>query len=211
MAPLSPPAQPAPPAAAIILAGGRASRMGGGDKALCLLAGRPLLDHVLGRIAPQAARVALSANGDPVRFAAWGLPVLPDTVPGQPGPLAGVLAGLRWAAQEGFAEMLVVPTDTPFLPPDLVSRLRAGRGPAPLACAASAGRAHPVVALWPVALADRLAAGLLAGERRVAAWMQAQGLAEVPFPPGPGGQDPFANLNTPAELAAVQGALARKA
>lgn len=188
--------------AGLVLAGGQARRMGGGDKALRPLGGRTLLDHVLARLAPQAGPVALSANGDPARFAAWGLPVLPDTMPGFPGPLAGVLAGLRWAAGLGATEMLVVPTDTPFLPADLLARLREGRGAAALACAVSGGRMHPVVALWRTGLADRLEAALAAGERRVAGWMRAEGLAEVEFPIGPDG-DPFANLNTPEDLAAA--------
>jgi molybdopterin-guanine dinucleotide biosynthesis protein A len=195
-----------PPAVAIILAGGQASRMGGGDKALRPLAGQPLLGHVLARLAPQVAPVALSANGDPARFAAWGLPVLADTVPGFPGPLAGVLAGLRWAAGQGAADALVVPTDTPFLPPDLLARLAAGRGTAAIACAASAGRAHPVIALWPTSLADPLEAALLAGERRMHDVMGRLGLAEIAFPPCPEG-DPFANLNTPDDLAEAESRL----
>lgn len=195
-----------PPSLGVILAGGQARRMGGGDKALRLLAGRPLLDHVLPRIAPQVAWVALNANGDPARFAAWGLPVLADTVPGFPGPLAGVLAGLRWAAALGASELLVAPTDSPFLPPDLLARLRAGRGEAALACAASAGRTHPVAALWRTALADPLEAALQAGDRRLEAVMRGFGLAVVEFPAGPQG-DPFANLNTPEELAAAEAQL----
>ncbi len=174
--------------------------MGGGDKALRVLAGRTLLDHVLARIGPQVDRVALNANGDPLRFAAWGLPVLGDTMPDFPGPLAGVLAGLRWAAGQGAAEVLVVPTDSPFLPPDLLGRLRAGRGDAALACAASAGQVHPVAALWRTGLADALEVALLGGERRMMAFMRGQGMAVVEFAVGPEG-DPFANLNTPGELA----------
>lgn len=201
------PAPPHPPAVGIVLAGGQARRMGGGDKALRLLAGRTLLDHVLARLAPQVDRVALNANGDPARFAAWGLPVLADTLPDFPGPLAGVLAGLRWAAGQGAAEALVVPTDSPFLPPDLLARLRAGRGDAALACAASAGQVHPVAALWRTGLADPLEAALLAGERGMERFMRGQGLAVVAFPMGPEG-DPFANLNTQDELADAEGRLA---
>lgn len=195
-----------PPAVAVILAGGQARRMGGGDKALRPLAGQPLLGHVLARLAPQVDRVALSANGDPARFAAWGLPVLADPVPGFPGPLAGVLAGLRWAAGQGAADALVVPTDTPFLPPDLLARLATGRGAAAIACAASAGRAHPVIALWRTTLADHLEAALLSGERRMQAVMHRLGLAEIAFPPGPAG-DPFANLNTPEDVAGAEALL----
>ena len=182
--------------------------MGGGDKALLLLAGRKLLDHVLARVGPQVDEVVLNANGDPARFAAWGLPVLADGIGA--GPLAGVLAGLRWAQlHRPRADVLVVPTDTPFLPHDLVVRLRAERKTAALACASSGGRLHPVVGLWPVALADALAASLRAGDRRVEAWMRQQGLAEVAFDVGAAG-DPFANLNTPEDLAAAEVLLTAK-
>lgn len=187
------------PTAGLVLAGGLGRRMGG-DKALRLLDGRPLLGHVIGRVAGQVDRIAISANGDPVRLSAFGLPVLADPVAGYPGPLAGVLAGLLWARASGLAELLVVPTDTPFLPPDLLSRLRAGRGGAALACAASQGRVHPVVSLWRVAMAEALGAALAGGERRVMGWMERQGLAVVGFAELP---DPFANLNTPEELAAA--------
>ena len=195
-----------PRVVAVVLAGGQGLRMGGGDKALRLLGGRTLLDHVLARVGPQVDGVVLSANGDPARFAAWGVPVVGDTVAGFAGPLAGVAAGLRWAAGLGAKKALVVPCDTPFLPGDLVERLRAGRGEAVLACAVSAGRLHPVVGLWPVGLAGALAAAVAAGERRVAGWMRGQGLAEVVF--SDVGGDPFANLNTPEELAVAQGRLA---
>ena len=199
-------AEAGPPGVAVILAGGQARRMGGGDKALRVLAGRTLLDHVLGRIRPQVGRVALSANGDPARFAAWGLPVLADTVADFPGPLAGVLAGLRWAAGLGAADVLVAPTDSPFLPADLLARLRAGRGDAALACAAFAGRTHPVASLWRTTLADALEAALRAGDRRLEGFMRGQGLAVVAFPEGAEG-DPFANLNTPEELDAAEALL----
>ena len=196
------------PPVAVVLAGGRGLRLGGGDKPLRLLAGRALLDHVLARVAPQVDRVALNANGDPDRFAPWRLPVLADPVPDHRGPLAGVLAGLRWARAQGASDLLVVPADTPFLPPDLVARLRAGRGDAGVACAASAGRLHPVVGLWRVALADSLAERLAAGERKVAAFLRCAGLVEVVFGPGADGGDPFANVNTPDDLAAAERRLA---
>jgi molybdopterin-guanine dinucleotide biosynthesis protein A len=185
---------------AVVLAGGQARRMGGGDKGLRPLAGRPLLAHVLDRIRPQVDAVALSANGDPRRFASYGLPVLPDAQPG--GPLAGVLAGMRWAAgQNPGAALLTVPTDTPLLPNDLVARLAAARGDG-IACAASAGRLHPVVALWPLALADALAAALAAGERGVGRFSAAHGLTDVEFCPDP--VDPFMNVNDPDQLAAAE-------
>lgn len=200
------------PTAGLVLAGGLGRRMGG-EKALRLLDGRPLLGHVIGRVAGQVDAVAISANGDPGRFSGFGLPVLGDTVAGYPGPLAGVLAGLLWARALGLAEVLVVPTDTPFLPGDLLVRLRAGRdgtgrGGAGLVCAASLGRVHPVVSLWPVGLAAALGAALAGGERRVMGWMGRHGMAVVDFAELP---DPFANLNTPEELAAAQGTVWRKA
>ncbi|MFZ4410446.1 MAG: molybdenum cofactor guanylyltransferase MobA [Paracraurococcus sp.] len=141
---------------AVVLAGGLARRMGGGDKPLRLLAGRPLLDHVLDRVAPQVAAVILNANGDAARFAAYGLPVVADPLPDFPGPLAGVLAGLDWAAahRPDVATVLSVPGDGPFLPADLVARLEAARVAAsvPMACAASGGWTHQPIALWPVPL-----------------------------------------------------------
>jgi molybdopterin-guanine dinucleotide biosynthesis protein A len=187
---------------AVVLAGGLARRMGGGDKGLLRLGRRPMLEHVLDRVRPQVRTVALNANGDSARFAAWGLPVLADPVPGNPGPLAGVLAGMRWARRvhPRTPLLLSVPTDTPFLPPDLVARLAAAReaSGAAIVCAAAAGRLHPVVALWPVALADALAAALARGPCGVAEWAEAQGLVVADF-----GDDPlaFSNVNAPADLA----------
>ena len=191
----------ASPTVAVVLAGGRGLRMGGGDKGLRLLGGRTLLDHVLARVRPQVDAVVLNANGEAGRFEGFGLPVVADGIGA--GPVAGVLAGLRWAeAVHPGAEVLVVPSDTPFLPWDLVARLRLGRGDAALACAASGGRVHPVVGLWRVELAAALEAALRDGERRVVAWMRGQGLAEVEFDVDEAG-DPFANLNTPEDLAAA--------
>jgi molybdenum cofactor guanylyltransferase len=188
---------------AVVLAGGQARRMGGGDKGLRMLAGRPMLSHVLQRIRPQARAVALSANGDPARFAGWDLPVLPDAMPGL-GPLAGVLAGMHWAARvHPGAALLSVPTDTPLLPPDLVARLWAARAEAgaAIACAASAARRHPVVALWAVTLADALAVALASGMQGVERFAAAHGLAVAAFGAAPA--DPFMNVNDPAELAAA--------
>jgi molybdopterin-guanine dinucleotide biosynthesis protein A len=191
-------------AVAVLLAGGLARRMGGGDKPLCMLAGRPLLDHVLDRIRPQVGSVALNANGDPARFARWGLPVLADPCPGNPGPLAGVLAGMRWASVLDAADVLSVPTDTPFLPGDLLARLDAARRAAgvPIACAASGGRTHPVVALWPAALAETLAAALQSGLRKIDAWTAGQGVCSAAFDDA--GPDPFFNVNSPDDLAAAE-------
>jgi molybdopterin-guanine dinucleotide biosynthesis protein A len=188
---------------AVVLGGGLARRMGGGDKALVRLQGRPLLDHVLDRVRPQVRAVALSANGDPARFVSWGLAVLADPVPGHPGPLAGILAGMRWASRvhPGASLLLSVPTDTPLLPADLVARLLAARvgHSAAIACAASRGQFHPVVALWPVALADTLAAALATGVTGVLGFAQAHGLAVADFPADRA--DPFLNVNDRSDLA----------
>jgi molybdopterin-guanine dinucleotide biosynthesis protein A len=192
---------------AVVLAGGKAQRMGGGDKGLLWLRRRPLLDHVLDRVRPQVRAIALNANGDPRRFAQYGLPLLADPVPGQPGPLAGVLAGLRWARTMRPAAplLLTVPTDTPLLPDDLVRRLMQARtaSGAAVACAASRGQRHPVVALWSVDLAENLAAALAAGERGVAEWAEGQGLVVVDFTTEapPDAPDPFLNVNDRADLA----------
>jgi molybdopterin-guanine dinucleotide biosynthesis protein A len=200
------------PIVAVLLAGGRATRMGGGDKCLRPLAGRPILDHVLGRISPQVGAVALSANGGAERFAAWTLPVLADGVPGHPGPLAGILAGMRWAARvhPEAARILSVPSDTPFLPADLVARLQAAEGGSAdaIVIAASAGRRHPVVALWPVALADALEAALRAGERKVGAFAVNYRCVAADFDAVSG--DPFLNINRPEDLAAAEARLAAR-
>jgi molybdopterin-guanine dinucleotide biosynthesis protein A len=190
--------------AAVLLAGGQGSRMAadgqGGDKPLRLLGGRALLDHAIARVAPQVGAMVLNANGDPTRFAAWGLEVVADKLPDFPGPLAGILAGLRWAAQRGFQDVLSVPTDTPFLPIDLLARLDEARqaAGAPLGCAASGGWTHPVIGLWPVTLADALEADLRAGMRKIDAWTAKHGVASAEFATVP--FDPFFNVNRPEDL-----------
>jgi molybdopterin-guanine dinucleotide biosynthesis protein A len=198
------PVDPRP--AAVLLAGGLARRMGGGDKPLLLLRGQPLLDHAIARIGGQVCGLVLNANGDPARFEPWGLPVIADTLPDYPGPLAGVLAGMRWmqATHPETADLLSIPTDTPFLPRDLVARLRAGREALglPIACAASRGRTHPAVALWPVSLADVLEAALASGMRKIDAWTAQFGVAEIAFDDA--GHDPFFNVNRPEELAEAE-------
>jgi molybdenum cofactor guanylyltransferase len=190
----------------VLLAGGLARRMGGGDKPLRLLAGRPLLDHVIDRLRPQVAGLVLNANGDPARFAAYGLPVAADSIPDYAGPLAGVLAGLDWTAQNRPDCPMIVsaPTDAPFLPADLVSRMMQaveGEG-ANLACAASGGQTHPVIGLWPVWLREELRYALVEeGLRKVDVWTARYRLAVVPFPDTP--VDPFFNANRPEDLDAA--------
>lgn len=183
---------------AVFLAGGLARRMGGGDKPLLRLGAHSLLEHAIAQIRPQVTAMVLNANGDPARFAAIGLPVIADPLPDFPGPLAGILAGLRYAAKHhpGIAHVASIPTDTPFLPSDLVARLRAT---APLAVACSGGRTHPVIGLWPVALADDLEAALRAGDRKIDRWTARHGVVQVPFASDP--VDPFFNVNTPDDLA----------
>ena len=211
----NPTAGPAAAAAAIpavILAGGLSQRMGGGDKALLALGDRPMLARVIARLAPQAGPLALNANGPPERFAAFGLPVLADPLPDHPGPLAGVLAAMLWARGLGCRQVATVAADTPFFPADLVVRLIAGAGRTGLAIAASRDpggrlRRHPTFGIWPVALAGDLATALGAGQRRVGAWALDRGAAEVEFD-GPGGRDPFFNVNTPEELAEARTAVA---
>ena len=191
----------------VLLAGGQSRRMGGGDKCLRELAGKPMLQHVIDRFGPQVGGLVINANGDPERFAPFDLPVVADTVAGFAGPLAGVLAGMRWAAGHSPAARWVatVSTDAPFLPLDLVSRLLAaieGR-PAPIALAASGGEVHPVIGLWPVALADNLESALQEGVRKVLDWTGRHGtvVVEFPFLRFHGRRiDPFFNANTPEEL-----------
>ncbi|EPX76558.1 molybdenum cofactor guanylyltransferase MobA [Salipiger mucosus] len=193
----------------VILAGGLARRMGGGDKALLALHGRPLLSHAIARLGPQVAALALSANAGAARFAEFGLPVLPDPLPDHPGPLAGLLAGLDWAAGQGARTVVSLPVDTPFAPADLVARLtQAARDmEAPLAIAAGreacgALRRHPAVGLWPVALRGELRAALERGERRVGGFAEAHGARLAVWDVG--ARDPFANINTPDDLAAAE-------
>jgi molybdopterin-guanine dinucleotide biosynthesis protein A len=185
--------------AGVILAGGLARRMGGGDKPRLLVGGRSILARTVDCLAPQVARLAINANGDPARFAEFGLPVLPDPLPDHPGPLAGVLAGLTWAASAGMEWVVSVSGDCPFLPDDLVVRLQQARGAAPMAVAASGGRTHPVVALWPVYCREQLREALLAGEHKVGRFTSRlePGSAEWPVDPF----DPFLNVNTPEDLA----------
>jgi molybdopterin-guanine dinucleotide biosynthesis protein A len=204
-----------PGVAGVILAGGLARRMGGGDKGLRLLAGRPVLAHVVERAAPQVDRLVLNANGDLGRFAGFGLPVAADVVEGFAGPLAGILTGLDWAADNapGCRWVASFPCDAPFPPPDLVRRLRAGveAAGADMACAASDGRSHPVVGLWPVALRDELRAAMAHDDvRKVDVWTARYRLATVEFETSDG-IDPFFNANRPEDLEAAERWLAARA
>lgn len=186
--------------AGVILAGGLARRMGGGDKGELVVGGKSILAHAIERLGPQVEALAINANGDHKRFSGYGLPVVADSVGGTPGPLAGVLAGLDWAAASGFSHIVTVATDTPFLPRDLVARLKgaAQAQGVELAAAASGGRAHPVIGLWPCRLADDLRAALDQGLRKVDAWTGRHGVALAEFEPKP--QDPFFNVNRPEDL-----------
>lgn len=187
---------------AIILAGGRATRMGGGDKCLLDLHGQPMLARIIARLAPQCGALALNANGDPGRFAGFGRTVLPDSLPDFPGPLAGILAGMDWAAAQGARAVVSVAGDTPFFPRDLVARLQADGGGIVLAASRTAAGEvtdHPTFGLWPTALRDDLRAALAAGQRRVRGFAQDHGAGRVVWDDGPA--EPFFNINTPADLA----------
>ena len=189
--------------ACVLLAGGLARRMGGGDKPLRTIAGRSLLDLVIERMQPQVAALVLNANGDPARFLAYGLPVVADSVPDFAGPLAGILAGLDWTAEHrpDCPMVVSVATDAPFLPRDLVERLIEGleAESTDLACAASGGQAHPVIGLWPVRLRQDLRRALIdEGIRKVDVWTARYRLATIAFSDRP--IDPFFNANRPEDL-----------
>jgi molybdopterin-guanine dinucleotide biosynthesis protein A len=191
----------------LVLAGGLARRMGGGDKGLIRIGDATILERALARVGPQCAGLIINANGDPARFARFGLPVVADDVEGFAGPLAGILAGLDWlAANEPPIGWLVsVPGDCPFLPRDLVRRLHAARVAAgvPLACAKSGDWRHPVVGLWRVDLrADLRRAVVAEGLRKIEVWTARHGVALAEWPAEP--VDPFFNVNTPEDAAQAQ-------
>ena len=191
----------------VILAGGLARRLGGGDKALHEVAGRPLLAHAIERLKPQVSRIVLNANGAPARFEPFGLPGVPDTVEGFAGPLAGVLAGLDWAAENApeCEWVVTVATDAPFFPDDLVARLAAAveSENADLACAETGGRTHPVFGLWPIRLRADLRQALVEEDiRKVDLWTARHSLAVVPFPAPV--VDPFFNINHPEDVVAAE-------
>jgi len=191
----------------VILAGGLARRMGGGDKTMRMIAGRPILDHVVERFKPQCANLILNANGDPARFGAYGLPVVADDVPDFAGPLAGVLAALDWcAANHPHVEWVAsVAADCPFLPRDLVARMQADRlaMQAELAVTASGGQSHPVIGLWKVSLRHELRHALVVEQcRKVGRWTARYRLATTQWAAAP--VDPFFNANTPDDLSEAQ-------
>jgi molybdopterin-guanine dinucleotide biosynthesis protein A len=199
-----------PPALGVILAGGLSRRMGGADKPHLTLGGLTLLEHVSQRLAPQCHGLILNANGDPSRFERTGIPVVPDSLSGRPGPLAGILAGLEWAATHcpEIEWIVSVPADTPFIPEDLVLRLQDARREAglPLACAVSGAQVHHAIGLWPIRLRQDLRRAIAEeGMRRLGGWAALHGYAEAAWSAEP--VDPFFNINTPEELAQAKALL----
>ena len=203
--------------AGVILAGGLARRMGGGDKALLELGGETLLARVIARLTPQVDEIVLNANGDPARFAEFALPVVADTVAGFAGPLAGVLAGMRWAAKRGHTHVASAAGDTPFFPADLVARLavaaRSGGQPIALAATNDPERGlseHPTFGLWPVDLADNLEQSLTVGNmRKIIVWTSRHGCAPAVFDEGT--EFPFFNVNTPEDMVEAERILKEQA
>jgi molybdopterin-guanine dinucleotide biosynthesis protein A len=200
---------PVPPTLGLVLAGGLARRMGGGDKARIEIGGVTILDRVLATLSGQCAGMIINANGDPKRFEDTGLTVVPDTVPDFAGPLAGILAGLDWLAMQdsGIEWMVSVPGDCPFLPDDLVERLHRARRQmgtgVPLACARSGQWRHPVVGLWPLALREDLRGALTQEDlRKIEVWTARHGVAHADWPDEP--VDPFFNVNTPEDAARAE-------
>ncbi len=198
----------------VLLAGGQSRRFGGGDKTLSALAGKPMLEHAIDRLSPQVNALVLNANGDPGRFAAYGLTVVADPVGDYAGPLAGVLAGLDWAKRESGARWVVTAAgDSPLFPDDLVARLMAaveGRYPA-IALAACGDQIHPTFGLWPVALAGDLSDALKTGVRRIVSWTDNHDCTIVDFGQHTQGShvfDPFFNVNTREDLQAAEALLA---
>ena len=186
----------------VILAGGQATRMGGGDKGLLTLGGGTILSHVIDRLEPQVADLALNANGDSARFADLGLPVISDNISGFAGPLSGVLAGLDWAAEQGADHIVTAAADTPFFPCDLVAQLllAAQTAGTNIALARTTGGRHPTFGLWPTVLRDDLRSALAGGLRKVVLWTDQHGAATAHFPDDAA----FFNVNTPNDLATAQ-------
>lgn len=195
----------------LILAGGLSRRMGGGDKALRMLGGQQMLARVIERLRPQVGSIVLNANGDPARFATFGLPVVADTIPDFAGPLAGVLAGMRWAREYVPEARWIVSAaaDTPFFPLDLVARFHDAVADKSdrIVLAVSDDGTHPVFGLWPIALADDLERALHAGTRKILAWTDTHDTVLVKFAPFQAGGravDPFFNANRPEDLAEAE-------
>ncbi len=206
------------PVIGVLLAGGQSRRMGGGDKCLLELAGKPLLTHVVERLRPQTSALVLNANGDLERFSEFELPTIADPIEGFAGPLAGVLAGFTWALKHAPEARWIVTaaTDTPFFPRDLVAKMRdATKDQYPaIALATSNERLHPVFGLWPVALADDLHAALESGTRKVLDWTDRHLRVTAAFPQthiGGTKIDPFFNANRPDDLAHAESVLAQTA
>lgn len=196
----------------IILAGGQSRRMGGGDKCLLEIGGMPLLSHVIDRLKPQVSEMILNANGDSMRFDAFNMPVVADSITGFAGPLAGVLAGMDYAAEHGFDDIVTVAADTPFFPNTLLTALIQARETAgtPLSMAMTPDpkrglSRHPTFGLWSVALRDDLRGAINAGTSKVVAWTEPHGCAQAVFPTDP--IDPFFNVNTPDDLIQAEGML----
>lgn len=201
----------------VILAGGQATRMGGGDKGRLTLGDKTILDHVIARLRPQVSALVLNANGDTSRFEDLGLPVVCDPIPGFAGPLVGVLAGLDWAAEQGIDKIVTVAADTPFFPTNLVGHLQdtssgmanplvlaatpRGQGENTKSMSRSGLVRHPTFGLWPVALRDDLRAALQDGLRKVVIWTEKHGGREAVFEDA---NDPFFNVNTPEDLRRAQ-------
>jgi molybdenum cofactor guanylyltransferase len=195
----------------VLLAGGKSSRMGGGDKCLLPLAGRPILAHIIARLRPQVSDLIINANGDLTRFSAFGLPMIPDRIGDHAGPLAGVHAGIEWARANRPEGRFVITaaTDTPFFPADLIARFcEVFLGTEPrLIVARSKGGVHPVFGLWPVSLVPDLEDSLRRGMRKVSDWVREHGAEEVEFPAAQVGgrkMDPFFNINRPDDLAEAE-------
>ncbi len=192
----------------IVLAGGQARRMGGGDKCLLEIGGQSLLARAIDRLSPQVSKLVINANGDAARFGSFDAPVVKDTIDGFVGPLAGVLAGMRWTLEHApdAPYIITAASDTPFFPRDLVQRFLqdVGRGQLSIALATSNGRVHPVFGLWPVALADDLEKALNSGLRKILDWTDRHEMVEVVFEIGTAQIDPFYNVNRPEDLAKAE-------
>ena len=198
------------PIVGVLLAGGLARRMGGGDKPMRELGGKPILDHVIDRARPQVHHLVLNANGDADRFKKYGLPVVADVIEGHQGPLAGILTAMEWAADNvpGAEHVISFATDAPFLPHNLVVELMVpiNEGASLLSCAITGDRTHPVFGVWPIALKNELRKAMIEEEmRKIDLWTDRIGITHVPFPVEP--VDPFFNVNRPENLEEAEGML----